>query len=770
VSWNSLELLTFDSIAPVLSELNVDGNRLLFLPGTMDSSDKVLLPSLKMLSAKSNRLSTATISAAGKSLPQTLEKLLIDENKLVDDVPDWVYRRNLQLSALPVCKRGEVLVGSQCNISTTVGCQCKECDRGSYAIMAGGKGRSCQKCGEDLICSGGFNVLPETGWWRGPPYFRTPIGRGHKSYTGSVDLVTTFTGDALWDDEVHNYPCPNPDACLISVGGNNASAHSYCKDGYTGPACALCDASHVWLEGHRCIPCEGSTSFGWFVAASVLAALVGCVMLYVTTARPLFRTVEGRIVKSFLAASRALFPARMARARSARNAHSGGLGQVRDRLEGWAESFDVRGWKARFDKYYQTYMKHRATLRKHRATLRERQATLGAMNRSMVGFMQVIGNIGKLIHWPAEFAVATSWFAFFKLSFDVPSVGCVIRQAFEYTFYDRLLLYCLAPVAIIAVLNLPLAWAWLRPVPTALRDEVRTRCINWTLRLLFIVYPMVSQLVISALVCKQLGPDLWLLSYDYRVNCLEAPYDEVKKFALAMLALWVIGYPLSMLIVMKIYRVPDMAASKQRKAELHALCWHTLRLSPRGPQQRGPPNQRVHAAAASDPLTTTTDLPEQPADRSGPVEIDSASPPVADPITAIATDWLTETGTLSDLSLDSLSWLCRTHQLDVGEVGAQAMAAALERLIAQLIDFEELAVPRVKWDPKSADEGERLACAHIGSLFESYEPEWWWYALVYPTNLASRTASGTTTISLLSANQIGSVGMEEEFRALCLQV
>jgi hypothetical protein len=51
--------------------------------------------------------------------------------------------------------------------------------------------------------------------------------------------------------------------------------------------------------------------------------------------------------------------------------------------------------------------------------------------------------------------------------------------------------------------------------------------------------------------------------------------------------------------------------------------------------------------------------------------------------------------------------------------------AALERLIAQLIDFKELAAPRVKWEPMSADEDERLACVHIGSLFESYEPEWW---------------------------------------------
>ncbi len=759
VSWNVLESLTFHDIAPVLSELTVDGNWLSFLPGTMDDGGKVLLPSLKTLSAKTNRLSTRTISAAGKCLPETLETLLIDDNKLVADVPDWVYRRNFRFSALPVCKRGEVLVGSQCNATTTIGCQCKECDHGSYAITAGGEGKTCQKCGEDRICDGGFNVLPEAGWWRSVPYFRTPIGQGRELYNGSVDSVTIFSGDALWDDKVHIYPCPNPDACLTSVDNTSALAYSYCKDGHTGPACALCDASHVWLEGHRCVSCEGSTgSLGWLVTASVLTPILGCVLLYVTTARPLFRTVEERIVKAakhFVASFRALFPTSTARAGSARSAHSGGgLGQMKDRFKCWKERFDVKGWRARFVKYYEIYTKQRATLR-------QRKATVGAMNRSAVGFLQVNGNLGKLSRWPTEFRTVTSWFAFFKLSFDVPTVGCVIHRAFEYTFYDRLLLYCLVPVAIIAVLNLPLAWALLRKVPTTLRDEVSTRCVNWTLRVLFVVYPMVSQLVISALVCKQLGPDLWLLSYDYRVNCLEARYEEVKKFALAMLALWTIGYPLSMLIVMKIYRVPDMARRKQRRAELHALCWHTLRLSPVGPPRR--PNQQRVAAATSDPLETTTYVPEDPpantseptradqseppattadalgqptADPSDTAEIDEPNPPPTDVMTDATTDWLAgEAGTLRELRVDTLTWLCDAHELEVGAVGApgaDAMAAALERLTAQLIDFEELAVPRVKWDPESADKGERLACAHIGSLFESYEPEWWWYAS-YPT-------------------------------------
>jgi hypothetical protein len=56
------------------------------------------------------------------------------------------------------------------------------------------------------------------------------------------------------------------------------------------------------------------------------------------------------------------------------------------------------------------------------------------------------------------------------------------------------------------------------------------------------------------------------------------------------------------------------------------------------------------------------------------------------------------------------------------------LVAALETFLDQLIDSEELAVAKVKWDPNSADEVERRACAEIGSLFDAYEPEWWWYA------------------------------------------
>ncbi len=649
----------------------------------------MVLPSLKLLSAKGNYISTI-----GESLPKSLEELVIDDNNLVD-VPEWVYSQvGLKFSALPLCKRGEVLDGSHC----------RECEPGSYAITGGGDHKTCKKdgCGDDRWCLGRYIVLPKTGWWRGLPYFRTAI-----DYT---DPVTSFTGNALWDENVHIYRCPNVESCLTSEN----TTYSYCADGYTGPACALCDASLMWLEGHRCIQCKDSAaSFGWFVASSVLAPLVGCVLLYLTTARPLFRAIEKRIIGYVIAALSACpFPTRVAaRARNAQNTHRSWL----DHIEVIFGRLDV--WKERLASYHEIYTEHKAAA--------------GAMLRSMIGFLQVIGNIGKLIRWPAEFVAVTSWFTFLKLSFDVPSVGCIIHRAFEYTFYDRLLLYCLGPIAIIAVLNLPLACSRLWQFPRALRDEVHTRCIAWTLRVLFMVYPIVSQLVISALVCKQLGPDLWLLSYDYRVNCLEARYEVFKNFALAMLVLWTIGYPLSMLIVMKMYGVPDMAGRKQRKAELHALCWLTLKLAPRGPP-RQPNHQRVEAAT-SDPLATTADVPElRAAEPSSPVETDVPLP--ADSEEAGATDWLAgEAGTLRELSVDTLSWLCDTHKLEVDTVEvprADAMAAALERRIAELIDSEELAVPRVKWDSESADEGERLACAHIGSMFESYEPDYWWYASV----------------------------------------
>ena len=116
----------------------MDYNLLLVLPGTGEASDKeVLLPKLETLSVKNNSLSTMTISTVEKRLPKSLKELVIDENARVDDVPGWVY-------ALPICKRGEIL--------SLVGSQCNPCEPGSYAIT--GRGKKCEKCGEDRICRG----------------------------------------------------------------------------------------------------------------------------------------------------------------------------------------------------------------------------------------------------------------------------------------------------------------------------------------------------------------------------------------------------------------------------------------------------------------------------------------------------------------------------------------------------------------------------------------------------------------------------------------
>jgi len=431
-----------------------------------------------------------------------------------------------------------------------------------------------------------------------------------------------------------------------------------------------------------------------------VVSLVGCAGLYITTARPLFHTLEARIFRCLISALHALFALFPATAPS-------------ERLSKMKAGFTTL--REKFEMYYDIYT--------------EREAVVGAMFRSIVGFLQVVGNVGKLIRWPPEFIAVTGWFAFFKVSFDVPTVGCVVRQVFEYTFYDRLLLYCLAPFAVIAVLNLPLAWARLRRLPTALRDDVRIRCIHWTLRVLFFVYPMVSQLVISALVCKQLGPDLWLLSYDYRVDCRTARYEEFKKFALAMLVVWVIAYPLSMLIVMKVYKVPEMAARKQSQAAINALYWHTLKLHRGLPGQGRSPHQQGGATATPELPGTSAEVPE-------PLGTAAAVP--EPPAGAHR---------LQNLTFATLFWLCKTNGLQVAEesmrnasesLGSRlsspsqarrdVLVAALETFLEQLIDSEELAVPKVKWDPKSADEVERRACAEIGSLFDAYEPEWWWYA------------------------------------------
>ena len=74
--------------------------------------------------------------------------------------------------------------------------------------------------------------------------------------------------------------------------------------------------------------------------------------------------------------------------------------------------------------------------------------------------MQVNGTVGTTnVKWPFEFKDVAQAFTFMKLSFDLPSVGCVLAHTTGNSFYVRLLGYTLFPPALIFAMFLPTLWA-----------------------------------------------------------------------------------------------------------------------------------------------------------------------------------------------------------------------------------------------------------------------------------------------------------------------
>ena len=78
-----------------------------------------------------------------------------------------------------------------------------------------------------------------------------------------------------------------------------------------------------------------------------------------------------------------------------------------------------------------------------------------------------------------------------KVSFDWPSVGCVLSQTTGNSFYVRLLGYTLFPPALIFAMFLPTLWAAAAGRGAALTARMAGMAIRKALLVLFFVYPKV---------------------------------------------------------------------------------------------------------------------------------------------------------------------------------------------------------------------------------------------------------------------------------------
>jgi len=202
----------------------------------------------------------------------------------------------------------------------------------------------------------------------------------------------------------------------------------------------------------------------------------------------------------------------------------------------------------------------------------------------------------------------------------------------------------------------------------------------------------VSEVVLSALVCSDLAYDGSYLKYDTRIDCNTPEYAAYRAFALSMVAVWVLGYPLSVLGLLFYYKVPAIAARKQRRAKLRAFLTHSLRLG-------------AFTAAQRARLVATLD-------------------------------------SLDELNLAELRYLAELYNVDgASTLPSDSLVKALHELMERMIESEEIAVPVVRWDLNAPDEDERCACDRLGQVFQKFEVPYWMYVRAKPSSCDPRSNS-----------------------------
>ena len=235
---------------------------------------------------------------------------------------------------------------------------------------------------------------------------------------------------------------------------------------------------------------------------------------------------------------------------------------------------------------------------------------------------------------------------------------------------------------------------------------------------MFTVCLQVSQIAVSAVVCKRVGADT-LLAYDSRIECLSAEYTSYRVYAWIMVCFWPIGCPVLLLLLLRSYKVPEIASRKLREAEIRAFVLYSF----------------AKASEIGAELPETASLAQSWAGA-----VTSVAQNRSRRVSAIRSrhSALARSGdgrvvgmqpyaNLEDMSLPMLELLGKVHGIDA--IAAVLLIKQLAKRMKELIDSEEVVVPIVVWNESADDPLERLALRHLESLIGAYEVRRWWFEL-----------------------------------------
>ncbi len=146
-----------------------------------------------------------------------------------------------------------------------------------------------------------------------------------------------------------------------------------------------------------------------------------------------------------------------------------------------------------------------------------------------------------------------SAFAFVNLSF-IPwgSVECVTAM----DYYDKLLLIFLVPLMVIALLIiLPLVALWFQnrfdfnddEHARANRSQNRRKIVKLVVFALFLMYPAISQQVLSFFICRSVDGKSYLVA-DFTLYCNDARWNQNLPLAIVAVIMYPVGIPVYIFI------------------------------------------------------------------------------------------------------------------------------------------------------------------------------------------------------------------------------
>ena len=403
---------------------------------------------------------------------------------------------------------------------------------GSWTVIPDQALELCLKCPVGADCPGGAALVPQEGFW-------LDIQASRRKISGiTVDILK----------------CP-PRAC--NSGGN-------CTEGRTGPLCGICSAGWSMSSG-TCLQCpQNQDAAALKISLGVVGSLLFIALMYFFSFRPLVMVLVADDEKAqhselqtetIESATHSKFPWSPCLQSSVQ--------ATIEFLNRWKEIFQeqLQRWGSRTDilLFCQGYVK------------------------VVISFYQVVSTFSENygIPWPSQSVQVFQIAAVFRFDLvSFPGITCLL-QGVPYT--ARLLIYTLFPLALILLFFIAPCLSVIFNVPKTKREFVLNQFWYSLMFFLFLIYPTVSVQTLRSFNCEVVGQYGPLLIADLSEPC-PYPYSatstvvqafSTKSFvfwwSLAFAIVYPLGVPLFFLLIMRAYKIPELAEGKLKGAKVDAL-------------------------------------------------------------------------------------------------------------------------------------------------------------------------------------------------------